>query len=154
MNRFLCFLFRLAAGTLFGAQLFFAAIAAQVIFTRALAALPSADPRRRAAADLIGLLLARLDLLTLALSAVAALCAVVLVRRGFSSARRSALAVLLVGVAALASSAVVTPAIHQLRLAGATASPRFGQLHGLSSLLLVAELLLLVVAIWLAPQSD
>ncbi len=153
MNRFLSFLFRLFTGALFGAQLFFAAIAAQAIFTRALAALPPADPRRRAAADLIGLLLARLDQLTLGLSAAAVLCAVLLARRGVSSAGRAAAPVLLVGFAALASSALVTPAIHDLRLAGATASPRFGQLHAVSSLLLLAELLLLVAAIWLAPSS-
>ena len=154
MNRFLSFLFRLSTGALFGAQLFFAAIAAQAIFTREVAALPSQDPKRRAAADLVGLFLARLDTLTLALSAVAALCAVLLVRRGVASARRAAVPVLLAGFAALASSALVSPAIHSLRLQGATSSPRFGQLHALSTLLLLAELLLLLAAIWLAPQSD
>ena len=153
MNRFLSFGFRLAAGALFGAQLFFAAVAAQVIFSREVAALPSADPRRRAAADLIGALLSRLDLLTLGLSALAALCAIVLARRGLTAARRAALPVLLVGFAALASSALVTPAIHHLRLAGATATPRFGQLHAVSSLLLLAELVLLLVALWMAPQG-
>lgn len=154
MNRSVSFLFRLVAGALFGAQLFLAAIAAQAIFTREVAALPPADPRRRAAADLIGVLLARLDLLTLTLTAVAALCAIVLARRGIASARLAAVPVLLAGLAALVSSAAVTPAVHALRRAGDTASPRFGQLHAASSLLLLAELVLLLAALWMAPQSD
>ncbi len=154
MNRFVSFLFRLTTGSLFGAQLFFAAIAAQAIFTRELRVLPPTNPGRRAAADLVGVLLARLDLLTLALSTVAALCAVFLVRRGITSARRAAVSVLLVGFAALASSALVTPAIHALRRAGLTATPRFGQLHAVSTSLLLAELLLLLAAIWMAPRSD
>jgi hypothetical protein len=153
MNRFLSFLFRLFTGALFGAQLFFAAIAAQAIFPRAVAALAHSDPRRRAAADLIGLLLGRLDQLTLGLSAAAVLCAVILSRRGHTWAGRAAAPVLLAGFAALASTALVTPAIHELRLAAATASPRFGQLHAVSSLLLLAELLLLLAAVWLTPSS-
>jgi hypothetical protein len=151
MNRFLSFLFRLFTGALFGAQLFFAAIAAQAIFPRAVAALAHSDPR--AAADLIGLLLGRLDQLTLGLSAAAVLCAVILSRRGHTWAGRAAAPVLLAGFAALASTALVTPAIHELRLAAATASPRFGQLHAVSSLLLLAELLLLLAAVWLTPSS-
>lgn len=156
MNRLLSFLFRACCGAAFGAQLFFAAIAAQVIFSREVAALPPSDPRRRAAAELIGALLARLDALTLGLTAVAAFCAVLLARRGLTAARRPALPVLLAGFAALASARFVTPAIHTLRLLGQTATPRFGMLHGISSALLLAELVLLLAALWLstAPQTD
>jgi hypothetical protein len=66
---------------------------------------------------------------------------------------RAALLPLLAGLCALASAALVTPAIHAMRLAGDTASPRFGALHGISTILLVVEMLLLGVAAWLAPES-
>jgi hypothetical protein len=141
------FLYRLCCGGLFGAQLFFAAVAAQVVFSSEVAALPREHPRRQLAADLVGSMLARLDAATIALTAVAVVCAIVLGRR------RGGIAPLLAGLCALASAAWVTPAIHAMRSAGLTASGRFGLLHGVSSALLVLEMALLAVAVWRAPQS-
>src|SRR5207248_8941763 len=92
------FLYRLSCGSLFGAQLFFAAVAAQVVFPRDVAALPREHPRRQLAADLVRAMLTRLDAATLALTAVAVVCALVLSRP------RSAIAPLLAGVCAAASS--------------------------------------------------
>jgi hypothetical protein len=40
-----------------------------------------------------------------------------------------------------------------MRAAGQVASPRFGMLHGISSVLLLFEMLLLAVAAWTAPES-
>jgi hypothetical protein len=48
------FLYLLSCGALVGGQLFFAAVAAQVVFPREVAALPRDDPRRQLAADLVG----------------------------------------------------------------------------------------------------
>jgi hypothetical protein len=141
------FLYRLCCGGLFGAQLFFAAVAAQVVFPSEVAALPREHPRRQLAADLVGSMLARLDAATIALTAVAVVCAIVLGRR------RGGIAPLLAGLCALASAAWVTPAIQAMRGAGLTASGRFGLLHGVSSALLVLEMVLLAVAVWRAPQS-
>jgi hypothetical protein len=141
------FLYRLSCGGLFGAQLFFAAVAAQVVFPAEVAALPRDHPRRQLAADLVGAMLARLDAGTLAFTAVAVVCAIVLGRR------RLAIAPLLAGLCALASALWVTPAIHAMRAAEATTSGRFGLLHGVSSGLLVLEMILLVVAVWRAPES-
>ena len=103
------FLYRLCCGGLLGAQLFFAAVAAQVVFPREVAALPRDHPRRQLAADLVGSMLARLDAGTIVFTALAAVCAIVLGRR------RGAVAPLLAGLCALGSSLLVTPAIHALR---------------------------------------
>ena len=62
-------LYRTLCAALFGAQLFFAAVAAQKIFPAEVAALPRGDPRRMLAADLVGKLLAPLDAATMAISA-------------------------------------------------------------------------------------
>jgi hypothetical protein len=139
------FLYILCCGGLLGAQLFFAAVAAQVVFPRDVALLPRDHPRRQLAADLVGSMLARLDAATLALTAVAVVCAFALSRP------RNAIAPLLAGICALVSVLVVTPGIHAMREAGATASGRFAALHGISSGLLVLEMILLLVALWRAP---
>ena len=136
------FLYLLSCGALAGAQLFFAVVSTQVVFPRDVSALPRDDPRRQLAADLVGAMLARLDAATIAGSAVAVICALVLGRRS------AAVAPLLVGSCALISAALITPAIHAMREAGATASKRFGLLHGASTLLLVLEITLLVCALW------
>jgi hypothetical protein len=133
-------LFRLSCGLLCGAQIFFAAVAAQVVFSREVAALPREHPRRQLAAELVGAMLSRLDAATIALAAVAAVCAFTLPEK-----RRAALP-LIAGLCAVASAALVTPAIHALRVAGETASPRFGMLHGVSSILLLIEMILLAIA--------
>jgi hypothetical protein len=117
------------------------------VFSKEIASLPRDDPRRRAAADAVGAMLARLDAATLVLCAVSVVCAWQLRQA------RAALWPLLAGLCALASVALVTPAIHTMRLTGDTASPRFGALHGISTILLVVEMLLLGVAAWLAPGS-
>jgi hypothetical protein len=140
------FLYLLCCAGLVGAQLFFAAVAAQVAFPAELAALPRDDPRRQLAADLVGAMLARLDAATIALTAVAVVCALVLGRR------RAAIAPLLAGLGALTSALLVTPSIHALRVAGSTSSARFGLLHGVSSGLLVLEMVLLAVAAWQATR--
>ena len=151
MLRTAAFVYRLAAGLAAGAQLFFVAISAQSIFTSAIAALPRTDPARTNAANLVGVQLAQLDRLTLALTAAAALSAIFLARSGVPHARRAALPALLAGLGAFASSAFITPAIHALRAAGEVATPRFGMLHGLSSGVLLLELIALLTAVWLAP---
>jgi hypothetical protein len=154
MPRLVAFLYRLCVGALLGAQLFFAAVAAQVIFSPEVAALPRDDARRRVAADLVGALLARLDRMTLTLAAVAALSAILLARLGgLPRARLAALPPLVAGVLALLSSAYVTPAIHAARLSGDTGSAHFGRLHAFSSMLLLVEMVMLAVAVWIAPES-
>src|SRR2546423_3169041 len=114
-------------------RFFSPAVAAQVVFPRNVAALPRDHPRRQLAADLVGSMLARLDAATLGLTAVAVACAIVLSRP------RSAIAPLLAGVCAAASSLFVTPAIQAMRAAGTTGTGRFAALHGVSSGLLVLE---------------
>lgn len=133
------FLYRLSCAGLLGAQVFFAAVAAQVAFQAGL--------ERRIAGDLAGAMLQRLDSAALAICAVAVLCAVVVGRR------RLAVPPLLAGICALVSTMVVTPKIHALRMAGQTGSPLFGRLHGVSAGLLILEMVLLLVAVWLAPGS-
>ena len=78
MPTVLSYAYRLSCALLAGAQLFFVAVAAQVIFPRDVAALPRSDARRQLAADLVGSMLARLDAATISLSALAVLCAVLL----------------------------------------------------------------------------
>jgi hypothetical protein len=141
------FLYRLCCGGLVGAQIFFAAVAAQVAFPSEVAALPREHPRRQLAADLVGVMLSRLDAATLACTAVAVVCAILLGRW------RAAIAPLLAGLCAAASALLVTPAIHSMREAGQTGSGRFGLLHGLSSGLLILEMILLAAALWKAPQA-
>jgi hypothetical protein len=140
------FLYLLCCAGLVGAQLFFAVVAAQAAFPAEVAALPRDDPRRQLAADLVGAMLARLDAATVALTAVAVICALVLGRR------RAAIAPLLAGLCALTSALLVTPSIHALRVAGSSSSARFGLLHGVSSGLLVLEMVLLAVAAWQATR--
>ncbi len=142
------FLYRLCCGGLFGAQLFFSAVAAQIIFPPEVAALPAGHPRRQLAADLVGAMLARLDAATIGLAAIAVLCAVFLGRR------RSAIAPLLAGLCAGTSAAVITPAIHSMRAAGATGTGRFGMLHAISAALLVVEMALMVAAVWRTPDGE
>lgn len=152
MDRALAATFRLACALLAGAQLFFAAVAAQVVFPAEVAALPRADPRRQLAADLVGGMLVRLDAAALAGCALAVLCAVLLWRRAGGSLR-PALFPLLAGACALASTLGTTPAIQAMRAAGQTAGPQFGKLHALSSSLLVFEVILLLAAFARAPQA-
>jgi hypothetical protein len=147
MARLLRFLYRLCCAGLLGAQVFFAAGAAPVVFSPAVAALPRDDARRQAAADLVGAMLSRLDGAALALTALAVLCALLL------GARRAAIPPLLAGLCAAASAAWATPSIHALRLAGETASRQFGIMHGVSSGLLLMEIFLLAVATFLSPGS-
>jgi len=138
------FLYRLCCGGLFGAQLFFAAVAAQIVFPSDVSALPRDHPRRQLAADLVGKMLARLDAGTIVATAVAVVCAFALGRR------REALAPMLAGLCAVASALLVTPAIHGMRAAGEVGSGRFGMLHAVSFSLLVLEMILLAVALWRA----
>jgi hypothetical protein len=134
------FLYRLSCAGLLGAQVFFAAGAARVVFHSGL--------ERRVAGDLVGAMLARLDSATLAFTALAALCAVLL------GQPRRAIAPLFAGLFAAASAFLITPAIHALRAGGETASPAFRRLHVASLCALGAEMILLIVAIWLAPESQ
>jgi len=138
------FLYRLCCGGLLGAQLFFAAVAAQIVFPSDVSALPRDHPRRQLAADLVGKMLARLDAATIVGTAVAVICALALGRR------REAIAPMLAGLCAVASAMLVTPAIHGMRAAGEVGSGRFGMLHGISLGLLVLEMILLAVALWRA----
>lgn len=145
MTSLLYRVYPLLCGGLCGAQLFFAAAAAQVVFPREVAALPRDDARRKLAADLVGGMLARLDAATIALSALAIVCAVLV------SQRRAALLPLLAGLCALVSSGLITPRIHTMREAGQTALPRFGLLHAASSSLLLIEMFLLAAAVLWPP---
>jgi uncharacterized protein DUF4149 len=133
-------IFRLLCGLLAGGQLFFVAIAAQVVFPRSVAGLPRTEPRRQLAADLVGSMLARLDAVALVVSALAVVLAIA------SGRRRLALLPLAVGLCAAASVFWITPQIHALREAGQTGTPRFGMMHGVSSSLLLLELILLAIA--------
>jgi Domain of unknown function (DUF4149) len=151
MMRVCAYLYRLAAGLLLGAQAYFAFVAAPAAFPREVAALPAGHPARTAAANLIGVQLASLDRMTLLFCAIGALCAIALARMGVAAARIAAVPVLLTGLCALASSEWVTPRIHALRAAGQTQLPEFGRLHGVSTTLLGVEIVLLLVALWVAP---
>jgi hypothetical protein len=152
MIRLCAYLYRLSAGLLLGAQVYFAAVAAPAAFPREVAALPPGSPARTHAADLVGAQLASLDRMTLLFCAIAALCAIVLARAGMPSARMAAVPVLLAGLCALASSEWVTPRIHTLRAAGQTQLPQFGRLHAFSTSLVAVEIVLLLVALWVAPE--
>jgi Domain of unknown function (DUF4149) len=151
MTRLCAYLYRLSAGLLLGAAVFFAAVAAPAAFPREVAALPPGHPLRTAAADLVGAQLAGLDRMTLLFCAVAALSAVALARAGTPSARVAAVPVLLAGLCALLSSSFVTPRIHALREAGQTQLAEFGRLHAISTGLVGVEILLFLVALWVAP---
>jgi hypothetical protein len=87
-------------------------------------------------------MLSRLDAATIAGAGLAVVCAILVGRWN------AAIAPLLAGLCALASALLITPAIHGMRAAGATASARFGLLHGLSSSLLILEMILFGVAVW------
>ena len=120
-------------------------------FPREVAALPPGHPLRTAAANLVGSQLAALDRMTLLFCALSALCAIALARMGIASARLAAVPVLLAGLCALVSSSFVTPRIHALREAGQTQIPEFGRLHAISTGLVGIEILLYLVALWVAP---
>ena len=152
MTRLCAYLYRLSAGLLVGAQVYFATVAAPAAFPREVAALPPGSPARTAAADLVGAQLASLDRMTLLFCAIAALGAIALARAGVRSARAAAVPVLLAGLCALASSEWVTPRIHALRAAGRTQLPQFGRLHVASTALVGVEIVLLLVALWVAPE--
>ena len=143
--RYLPALYRLVAAALLGAQIFFAAVAAQKVFPKEVAALPRGEPRRTLAADLVGEMLAPLDAATLLGGALCVGIAVRLWRAGAGSLR-SALPPLLAALCAAASAFGTTPAIQAMRAAAETGGPRFGLLHGLSSSLLLAEMALLLWA--------
>ena len=153
--------YRLSCAVLLGGQLFFAGIAAQVVFSAEVAALPRDDARRRSAADAIGAMLARLDGATLLLCAVATACAFALARRpdapgrapGSRPSRRLSLWPILAGLLAAVSAFAVTPAIHAARVAGETGTPRFGMLHAVSSILLLVQMILLAVAAVISSGS-
>jgi len=151
MTPLCAYLYRLSAGLLLGAAVFFAAVAAPAAFPRKVAELPPGHPLRTAAADLVGAQLAALDRITFLFCAIAALCAIFLARAGISSARTAAVPVLLAGLCALLSSAFVTPRIHALREAGQTQLPAFGRLHAISTALVAVEILLFLFALWVAP---
>jgi hypothetical protein len=151
MIRVFAYVYRLAAGLLLGAQVYFAMVAAPAAFPREVAALPAGSPARTAAANLVGAQLASLDRMTLLFCALATLSAIALARMGVASARAAAVPVLLTGLCALASSEWVTPRIHALRAAGQTQLPEFGRLHAVSTALLGVEIVLLLVALWVAP---
>ena len=151
MIRVFAYVYRLAAGLLLGAQVYFALVAAPAAFPREVAALPAGSPARTAAANLVGAQLASLDRMTLLFCALAALSAIGLARMGVASGRRAAVPVLLTGLCALASSEWVTPPIHALRAAGQTQLPEFGRLHAISTGLVGIEILLYLVALWVAP---
>jgi Domain of unknown function (DUF4149) len=151
MTLICAYLYRLSAGLLLGAAVYFAAVAAPAAFPREVAALPPGHPMRTAAADLVGSQLAALDRMTLLFCAISALCAIALARMGVASARVAAIPVLLAGLCALASSSFVTPRIHALREAGQTQLPEFGRLHGISTGLVGVEILLYLLALWVAP---
>lgn len=113
---------RVLSALLLGAQLFFSAVAAQAAFAVA----------RPVARDLVGYMLPRLD------GATIVICAslVFLLRDG-----RLALAPLFAGLCALASIAWLTPLIHSMT----PGMPRFGMMHGISSSLLLVEMILLAI---------
>jgi hypothetical protein len=135
--------YRMLCAALFGALLFFSTVAAQAVFPAEVAALPHGHPRKMLAADLVGIMLARLDAVTLFTTAVALVLALRLGRR------RAALLPLCAGLCALASVLAFTPAIHAMRDAGQTALPKFGLLHAASAGLLLAEMILLAAAAWI-----
>jgi hypothetical protein len=127
------FLYRLSTAGLLGAQIFFAAVGAQVAFRSGL--------ERHVSGNLVGAMLAKLDAATLAFSALATLCAVLM-----GGGRRALLPA--------GSAFIVTPAIHAMREAGQTGSPAFGRMHGLSFGLLLAEMILLLLAVWFTPEAS
>ena len=133
------FLYRLCTAGLFGAQLFFSAVASQAAFRSGLV-------ERPVAGSLVGAMLARLDAATIALSALAALVAVLL-----GQPRRAILPVV-AGLLAVVSAFVLTPAVHAMREAGQTGTPAFGRMHGYSAGLMLAEMLLLALAVWFEPK--
>jgi hypothetical protein len=122
-------IYRLLCAALIGADLFFI-VATQVSFTLA----------RPQAGELVGAMLARLDAATLVVTAVL----VVLAGR-----RPAALLPLAAGLCAAASALYFTPQIHAMRLEGLTSGPRFGMLHGLSTGMLLIEMILLAIAAWI-----
>ena len=80
MTLLCAYLYRLSAGLLLGAAVYFAAVAAPAAFPREVAALPPGHPLRTAAANLVGSQLAALDRMTLLFCALSALCAIALAR--------------------------------------------------------------------------
>jgi hypothetical protein len=136
-------IYRLLCAAMAGAQLFFAAGAAQVAFSADVAALPRDHPRRVLAADIVGAMLARLDAATLVVTAAAVLLAL------RSGRRKAALLPLAAGVCAAVSVVWITPAIHAMRLGGAAGTEQFAMAHAISSTLLLVEMILLAAAAWI-----
>lgn len=134
------FIYRLSTAGLLGAQIFFAAVAAQAAFKSGLIT------DRGVSGSLVGAMLGKLDAAAIALGAVAVLCAVVL------GQPRRALLPLAAGLLAAVSAFVITPMVHRLREAGQTGTPAFGRLHGLSASLMLLEMLLLALATWFEPR--
>jgi len=122
-------IYRLLCGALVGADLFFI-VAAQVAFAVA----------RPQAGELVGGMLARLDAATLVVAAVLVILA---------GRRPAALLPLAAGLCAAASVLYFTPQIHAMRLEGQTTGARFGMLHGLSTGMLLIEMILLAIAGWI-----
>lgn len=143
MNR----LYPLLLSLLAGAQVFFIWISTQVVFPKAISALPREDPLRRNAADTVGGMLLRLDKASLSIGAICALWAIL------QGHRLQAALPAAVALSAALSVLWITPEIHALREAGNTASGRFGMLHGLSSGLLLLEIVLLCIAAWRASRA-
>lgn len=117
---------RALSAALLGAQIFFAAVAAQAAFAVA----------RPSARELVGYMIARID------GAALVVCAILvfLMRR-----RRAALLPLGAALCALLSVAWLTPKIHSMT----AGQPGFGLLHGVSSSLLLVEMILLAIAAWI-----
>ncbi|HUJ28791.1 MAG TPA: DUF4149 domain-containing protein [Myxococcales bacterium] len=134
------FIYRLSTAGMLGAIVFFAAVASQAAFRSGLIT------DRGVSGNLVGAMLARLDAATLAFSALAVLCAVVL------GQPRRALLPLGAGLLAAVSAFVITPMVHAMREAGQTGTPAFGRMHGISAMLMLVEMLLLALALWFEPK--
>ena len=144
--------FRFFCAAMAGAQLFFAAVAAQVVFSKDVAALPHGDPRKNLAAEQVGQMLVRLDTLAMVVGAVAVGLAVLLSARNWTpGSLRRALQPLLAALCACASMFGTTPAIQAMRAADRVGEKAFGQLHALSALLLLLQMILFA---WAALRPE
>ena len=132
------FLYRLCTAGTLGAQIFFAAVAAQVAFRSGLV-------ERQVSGNLVGAMLSKMDAATMAFSAIAVVSAVLL------GQPRRALLPLVAGLLAVISAFVITPAVHAMRESGQIGTPAFGRLHGISSTMMLVEMILLALAVWFEP---
>src|ERR1041384_2061566 len=133
------FLYRLTTGGLLGALIFFAAVASQVAFRSGLV-------ERQVSGSLVGAMLSKLDAATMAFTALAVLTAILL------GQPRRAILPLVAGLLAVVSAFLITPAVHAMREAGQVGTPAFGRLHGISALVMIAEMILLALALWFEPK--